>query len=189
MLKASPFVKEIIDKWIKDEELKRLLITHSRCVAEKALKVADDAGLGDEADRQFIFDAAMLHDIGVVECDAPGIHCFGTRPYICHGLAGADILKREGIGEAYQRVCERHTGSGISKRQIEELRLPLPPKDYLPETIEEKLICYADKFYSKSSTPEKEKSLERVRASMERHGKEALERFEALHRTFYPEPT
>ena len=185
-MKESDFVKKIIDKYATDEGLKRLLITHSRCVARKALSVAAACGIDTQIDSQFVYDAAMLHDIGIVECDAPSIHCHGTRPYICHGIAGAEILAREGIGEAYRRVCERHTGSGLTAEEIKERNLPLPARDFLPETLEERLICYADKFYSKSSNPTAEKSMECVEASMSRHGEEALRRFEALRRQFEP---
>ena len=183
-MKLSPQVEDIINKYIKDEELKRLLITHSGCVAEKALAVARDSGYESEINKEFLIDAAMLHDIGVVRCNAPSIHCFGTLPYICHGMAGAEILRREGLDEAYARVCERHTGSGLTASEIREMRLPLPERDFLPETTEEKLSCYADKFYSKSSHPDKEKSLERVEASIRRHGEAAYERFMKLHETF-----
>ena len=184
-MKQSEFVDRIYNRYIDNEELKRLLITHSRCVADKALSVARECGLDDRIDRQFVVDAAMLHDIGVVECDAPGIHCFGTLPYIRHGIAGSEILEREGLDNRYCRVCERHTGAGISREDIRIQNLPLPDKDFLPETLEEKLICYADKFFSKSSHPETEKSLERVMASMRRHGDETEKRFLDLHETFY----
>lgn len=183
-MRSSKFVEEIIDRNIKDEELRELLITHSERVARKALAVADAAGLPDSVDRQFVWDAAMLHDIGIVKCNAPSIHCHGTLPYICHGIAGAEILATHGVGEAFRRVCERHTGAGLTKSEIEELELPLPHQDFLPETVEEKLICYADKFYSKSGDPRREKTLDQVRASMERHGAAVARRFEELHRLF-----
>ena len=54
----------------------------------------------------------------------------------------------------------------------------------LPISIEEKLICYADKFFSKSGDPREEKSLDRVVRSMQRHGPETLARFMELHRMF-----
>lgn len=185
-MKPSLFTSEIIEKYAKDEELARLLVLHSRCVAEKAVKTAREAGLEGRVDLQFVYDAAMLHDIGVVECDAPSIHCHGKLPYICHGIAGGKILRAEGLGEKYARVCERHTGAGITREDIENRGLPLSPGDYMPETMEEKLICYADKFYSKSGDPTAEKPLEKVRGSMARHGEESLRRFEELHRLFAP---
>lgn len=185
----SKFVTGIIDKYTNNnEELKRLLITHSRNVAEKALGVAEANGLSASVDPQFVYDAAMLHDIGIVECDAPSIFCHGTLPYICHGVAGAAILEKEGIGEKYRRVCERHTGSGITAEEIECRHLPLPHRDFLPETLEEKLICYADKFFSKSGDPDLQKSRERVEASMRRHGEKAWERFLEMEKELLVEP-
>ena len=75
----------IIDKYYpEDNELKRILVTHSRSVADKALWIADTHP-ELELDKQFLEEAALLHDIGVFLTDAPGIHCYGTHPYICHG--------------------------------------------------------------------------------------------------------
>ena len=76
-----------------------------------------------------------------------------------------------------------HTGAGISDEDITELDLPLPPGNYMPETLLERLVCYADKFYSKSGEM-KEKSLEKVRDSMSRHSSATLARFEKLHNEF-----
>ena len=173
---------EIITKYYEEgTALLDLLLTHSDMVARKALAVAEKANL--DIDRDFVYDAAMLHDIGIFRCDAPGIHCHGTEPYIRHGVIGAELLRREGL-EAFARVCERHTGSGLTAKEIVETGMPLPPIDLLPETLEEKLICYADKFYSKSGKPREEKSLERVRRSMSKFGSDSLARFDALHALF-----
>ena len=114
-----------------------LLLTHSEMVADKALKVAAEANL--DIDRGFVREAAMLHDIGIFRCDAPGILCHGSEPYIRHGVIGAELMRQEGL-EAYARVCERHTGSGLTAKEIAETGMPLPPMDFLPETLEEKLI-------------------------------------------------
>lgn len=164
-----------------DTELYRILLTHSGLVAERALAVC---GLHPElgADRDFIREAAMLHDIGIFLCDAPGIHCCGTEPYIRHGVLGAEIVRKAGW-ERHARVCERHTGTGLSRHAILERKLPLPPIDLVPETIEEQIICYADKFYSKTH-PDKEKPLERVLRSLERFGAQDVERFRAWHERF-----
>ena len=84
-----------------------------------------------------------------------------------HGVLGAALLRDNGFPEEIARVAERHTGAGISRDDIEEQGLPMPPGDYMPETLLERLICYADKFYSKSGRME-EKPLEKVEASMAR---------------------
>ena len=172
----------IIDKYCKDNNgLRDILVNHSRAVAEKALAIADahpELGL----DRQFILEAAMIHDIGIVMTDAPGIKCFGTEPYIRHGVCGAEIMRAEGYPR-HARVCERHTGAGLSKAEIEAQNLPLPRVDLLPETLEEKVICYADKFFSKTRL-DREKTIEQAERSVAKHGDEGLKRFKEMERLF-----
>lgn len=173
---------KIIDRYFSDDkELRRVLITHSRAVADRALRIVDaHPELG--ADRQFVEEAAMLHDIGIVKCDAPGICCHGTEPYIRHGMLGAAMMRAEG-SERHARVCERHTGAGLSKEEIESQNLPLPHQDFLPETIEEKIICYADKFYSKSHL-EREKTLAQAEKTIAKFGDDGLQRFLEWERMF-----
>lgn len=163
--------------------LRGILERHSRSVARLALDINDRLQLG--LDPVMVEDAAMLHDIGIFLTDAPGIHCHGHEDYIRHGILGADLLRHEGAPEWAARVAERHTGAGISPEDIASMGLPLPPdRVMMPETELEKLICYADKFYSKSGDM-KRKSIERVRASMARHSASTLSRFEALHGHFH----
>ena len=85
--------------------------------------------------------------------------------------------------ESCARICERHTGSGITAQEVRDQSLPLPVRDYLPETVEEQLVCLADKFFSKSGNMQ-EKSLDRIRNSMFKFGPEPLARFDALCRRF-----
>lgn len=173
---------EIIDKYYAAApELRHILVVHSRKVAEKALECISKRNL--DADVRFIEEAAMLHDIGIILCDAPDIECYGNLPYICHGIAGAEILRRENLPR-HALVCERHTGAGLSKDDIIQQNLPLPHADFLPLSTEEKLICYADKFYSKSGDITLEKPIEKVIRSMERHGTDTLKRFMSLHEQF-----
>lgn len=163
---------DIIFKYYpEDNELRRLLLHHSRQVAERALVVAGrHPGLG--LDRQFLYEAAMLHDIGIFLTDAPGIHCHGSHPYLLHGRLGAELMRREGR-EDIARVCERHTGTGLPAEQIRRQGLPLPAGDYRPETLEEQVICYADKFYSKSH-PERERTARQTAESLAKFGEESV---------------
>ena len=158
-----------------------LLLKHSRDVAAKAVALAQRHP-ELEIDEEFVYEAAMLHDIGIFMTDAPSIGCYGEYPYVCHGYLGAELLRREGLPR-HALVAERHTGAGISIKQIEQKKLPLPLRDMRPVSLEEQLICYADKFYSKSK-PNREKSVERILESMERWGKGSLTRFEAWHELF-----
>ena len=173
----------IIDKYYpEDNELKRILLTHSKSVAQKALQIAD-LHPELELDRDFLEAAAMLHDIGIFACHAPAIHCHGEEPYIRHGIIGAELMRKEGYPEI-ARVCERHTGTGLPAHQVEMLNLPLPRYvDYCPETMAEKVICYADKFYSKTRLDHC-RTVDETRRSLIRYGNDTAERFVAWSKMF-----
>lgn len=182
--------EELLYKYTEgNPELRQTLIQHSQDVAQMALRILDkhliDNEEGDQllsADRQFIWEAAMLHDIGIVRTDAPGIHCHGEEPYLKHGLIGGEILREEGLPR-HARVAERHTGTGLTAKSIREQNLPLPEMDLCPESIEEQLICYADKFFSKTSLG-KEKPIEKVRRSLLRFGEDGIVIFDRWHKMF-----
>ena len=167
--------QKIIDKYYTENDaLKALLIKHSRQVADRCLEICDrhpELGL----DRDFLEEAAMLHDIGIRWCHAPSILCMGEQPYIRHGLIGGKILREEGLPR-HARVCERHTGTGLTREQITRQQLPLPEEDFSPETMEEQLVCYADKFYSKSH-PDRVLTVEDTARSLEKFGHEGVEKF------------
>ncbi len=140
---------------------------HSRQVADRCLAiVAKHKEL--PVDVQFLEEAAMLHDIGIYRCDAPGIHCHGTEPYLRHGPIGGEILRAEGFPR-HARVAERHTGTGLP--------------GYEPETLEEQIICYADKFYSKSR-PDRVLTVAETAQSLEKFGHEGVLKFLAWAERF-----
>ena len=187
----------------EDNALRRMLLHHSRQVCARALKIVErHPELG--ANRNLVEAGAMLHDIGIFLTDAPGIHCHGTAHYILHGSLGAQLLRNEAkqlkkekqqeeqlkeeqpqaihlqeelhFYEALARICERHTGTGLTRQTIIERGLPDPQQDLLPETIEEQIICYADKFYSKSHL-ERERTIPQTLHSLEKFGDEGVEKF------------
>ncbi len=174
--------QSIIDQYYPaGKPLRDIYMRHCRQVSDLALSIASERNLPlDPAD---IEAAAMLHDIGIFLTDAPGIHCHGTAPYIAHGHLGADLLRRHGVPELIAAVAEHHTGAGLTAADIEANNLPLPLGDYMPRTLLEQLICYADKFYSKSGDMQR-KPLERVRSTMAKWGPDTAARFEQLHTLF-----
>ena len=173
----------------EDTPLRRLLLRHSMQVRDKALAILANPSCAPlKLNSELVSAGAMLHDIGILECHAPSILCVGTRPYIAHGVIGAEMLRDYGRTrgldlEPFARICERHTGTGITAKEVREQDLPIPECDYLPETPEEKLVCLADKFFSKSGEM-KEKPADAVRRSLEKFGTDTVERFDALLRLF-----
>ena len=144
----------------EDDALRRLLVKHSRQVADRCLSIARKHR-ELPVDVQFLEEAAMLHDIGMYQCDAPSIHCHGKEPYLRHGPIGGQLLREEGFPR-HARVAERHTGTGLL--------------GYEPETLEEQIVCYADKFYSKSH-PDRVLTVAQTAESLEKFGHDGVLKF------------
>jgi uncharacterized protein len=160
-----------------DSPVYQVYLPHVSLVTAKALRIAQRLGLSREQQR-FIEEAAMLHDIGIVHVQRYSTALDETRPYICHAPQGRIILERESLPR-HALVAERHVGVGISEADIREQQLPLPLRDYCPHTLEERIISWADLFFSK--TPEKlwrEAPIEQVRAKVARRGPRHVAVFE-----------
>ena len=103
------------------------VINHCKTVRDLAIRIAEKA----QANAKLVEAGALLHDIGRSQTH-------GIR----HGVAGAKIARRIGLPESIVLIIERHVGAGIPKE--EALRVGLPEKDYLPVSLEEKIVCHAD---------------------------------------------
>jgi uncharacterized protein len=154
-----------------------ILICHGKAVAEKAIEIATLGIASENLDLEFIEEAAMLHDIGIFLTDTPKLGCIGSYPYVCHGYLGNQILCAMGFPK-HGLVCERHVGVGISLEDIRQFNLPLPERDMRPVTLEEEIICYADKFHSKNGAPEgQHKTFEEIEKSLKAIGDTQWNRF------------
>ncbi len=153
-----------------------ILLRHSEAVAQKAICVAER--IPDfKPDTRFIEEAAMIHDIGIFYTNASLLECNGKYPYVCHGYLGRKLIEDMG----YQRhalVCERHVGAGLSIEDIVKFNLPLPVRSMIPISIEEQIVCYADKFFSKKIDQNTEElSIDTVVAKIESYGSDQAIRF------------
>ena len=164
----------IIHKYIPpDSPTYPIYLIHCQLVAHKALTIAKRLRLSDKK-LTFIEEAAMLHDIGIIRTNTPDIFCYGDLPYLCHLSEGRAILEAEGLPR-HALVAETHVGVGLTKEQIQEQGLPLPPRDMKPTTIEEEIISFADLFYSKNREKLwREKPLKKVRENIAKRGKDQL---------------
>ncbi len=171
---------KIIEKYYsKESDTYRILIDHSTAVARKAVKIAE--GVKHlHPDIRFIEEAAMLHDIGVFLTNAPEIGCFGEKPYLSHGVLGRSVLEREGLPR-HALVCERHIGVGITAEEIKRNKLPLPEREMTPLSVEEEIICLADKFFGKSDKNLfQERGVKEIKENLDKHGEEKIRKIELL---------
>lgn len=180
----NPRILEIIEKYYPPESLANsIYMPHCQAVTELALKICRKNPQLN-ADEEVIEFGGMLHDVGIFYTYSPEIGCFGNLPYIAHGYKGRELLEKEGLS-IIALICERHIGVGISLEDIEKYNLPLPKREMTPQSIEEKIICYADKFYSKSTKnliiP---KPLDKVKKSISKYGSDKWNVFEGMMEMF-----
>jgi len=103
------------------------VIKHSLLVRDIAVEIAKRAN----ANVKLVEAGALLHDIGRSKTHG-----------IMHGVEGAKIAKRLGLPKEIVDIIEHHLGAGISLEEAK--KLGLPPKDYTPKTLEEKIVAHAD---------------------------------------------
>ncbi len=120
---------------------------HSINVANKGLEIANKISKV-KVDKQLIVIGGLFHDIGRSKT-----HGFE------HALIGGKILRERGLPSKLAKICETHILGGLDKEDAEDLGLPV--KDYLPESIEEKIICLADKMTAGTNFISVEKRFER----------------------------
>lgn len=170
------WTKKILAHYLSGKSLK-IVIEHSHYVAELALEISANLCM-TQSEKQFIEEAAMLHDIGVCGVYAPNLGLNGVNPYIMHGVLGRKILEDEGY-PIHALVCERHTGVGLTCDDIIKQNLPLPIRDMTPQNLSEQIICFADLFYSKNPSKLNErKSVDKIRKKLMVFGKEKVDVFD-----------
>lgn len=136
-------------KYAPSKEVLDSVWTHCHIVRRIAQQIADNYY---PTDHELIQAGALLHDIGVYRLYPNGLRD-KSKHYVTHGLLGYELLKEEGFDEKLCRFALLHTGMGITTEDIQQKNLPLPLRDYIAETDEEKIVMYADKFHSKLAPP------------------------------------
>ncbi len=120
------YVGEYAHEWLEP------MIEHAEIVRKLSMFLGRMLIKRHKINLEILEIGAILHDIGRVK----------ARRVVEHGVVGAEILREHGFPEEIARIAETHIGVGISREEAE--RLNLPPKDYIPETLEERTVCYSD---------------------------------------------
>lgn len=136
-------------KGVNEEVLLDLVWTHSLIVQDIARQLVKNLEKRKiKINKKQVEIGCLVHDIGCYRC----YEFYGRNdgPYIQHGVKGYEILKSEGFSEEIARMAMIHLGVGLVKENVVASKLPLEHKDYIPITLEEELVAYADNFHSKS---------------------------------------
>lgn len=144
------------------------IIEHCQNVTKIALRIASVFNeKGYDVDLSLIEAGAMLHDIGRSKTHE-----------IDHAAVGGILVRELGIHESVAKIVDRHIGAGIP--EDEALELGLPPGHYVPETLEEKIVCYADKLIAGRMVVDISVTIDQF---AEKHGVDhpAIRRHYALH--------
>ncbi|MBS7624128.1 MAG: TIGR00295 family protein [Candidatus Bathyarchaeia archaeon] len=144
------------------------VIRHCEAVANLAVEISKRClRNGVAVDINLVHIGGLLHDIG--RSRTHSVH---------HVVVGAEIARSLNLPEQVVRIIERHAGGGISAE--EALELGWPNKSYIPETIEEKIVAYADKLVEGSKIISIEETIKRFKSEL---GKDhpAIERIKRLH--------
>ncbi|KXA89788.1 hypothetical protein AKJ62_02345 [candidate division MSBL1 archaeon SCGC-AAA259D14] len=152
---------------LKDQACSEEVIDHAKAVAEKSVEIAENiSDRSGKVDVELIKIGALLHDIG------------RSRTHgIPHGVEGGRILREIGL-EEFARFAENHLGAGITGEEAE--KLGLPERDYLPNSLEEKIVTYADNLVRGHEFQTYEQALKELRGEL---GPEhpSIERFRKIH--------
>lgn len=181
MMPTTDDILALHKKYAPCGEVYELVVTHCCIIRDIALQLIDEHKL--PLDRNLVEIGAMLHDIGVHPLfGADGTLRDGVN-YITHGIEGERILKDEGFPEKIWRFGAHHTGTGLTRADVIDQKLPLPVADYMAESDEELLIMYADKFHSKT-TPPYFNSFEWYRQDVSKFGADKAAKFDAMAEKF-----
>lgn len=161
MIETLPTREECIE-FLKKSNCEENVINHCLAVEQIAVKIAILA----MADKELVSRGALLHDIGR-----------GKTHGIQHAAIGADIARELGLTEEISNIIERHIGAGITESEAEKLGLPV--RDYIPNTLEEKIVAHSDNLISKDK---KRKVAEIVNYIEELGYKEQAKKIQDLHK-------
>lgn len=137
------------------------VIDHSFKVMAVAIKIAERCN----ADLSLVTAGALLHDIGRSKTHG-----------LLHASYGADLLNNQGISDSVINIVRKHTGAGFTPDEVQELNLP--QADYMPSTLEEKIVCHADNLVSGTILVKSKNKIDKERSK----GHESTaDRIQAMH--------
>lgn len=134
-------------KYATDDRAYELVYTHCKIVADIAVDAVEKSGA--DVDKDIVYLACILHDLGTYALYIPELDTFKSDGYQQHALIGAALLEAEGLPPEVVSAVRTHVLMGLSADEIKDVNWKLPYIDLSPETEIGELLCYADRFHSK----------------------------------------
>ena len=149
-------------EYLEEAGCKRRVIIHCCTVNAVAQEIASRI---PDANIELVTAGALLHDIGR-----------SVDHSIMHAYIGSQIAASYGLPQEIVDIIRKHTGAGLDAEDAEEMGLP--PADYMPRTIEEKIVAHADNLVSDNRVVDHMHSVSKLRNKGAVRG---ADRIEALH--------
>jgi uncharacterized protein len=149
-------------RYLWDAGCSKRVVVH--CATVRAVADAMAAGI-PSADPDLVTAGALLHDIGRSKDHS-----------ILHAYIGSNIVKDLGLPQELVEIVRKHTGAGLDQQDV--IELGLPPGDYMPATVEEKIVAHADNMVSDNRVVDHTYSVEKLRRKGAERG---AQRIEDLH--------
>lgn len=147
----------------------REVVRHCKAVEAVATQIAKACKKrGLNVNVELIQIGALLHDIGR-----------SKTHHVNHVIAGAEIARSLSLPASVVSIIERHVGGGITSEEAE--RLGWPVKSYMPQTLEEKIVAYADKLIEGSRRLPIEQTIKKFSRKLP---PSSIERMKRLHEEF-----
>jgi uncharacterized protein len=143
------------------------VMRHCEAVAKLAVETAETLRKkGLDVDVALVEIGALLHDVGRSKTHT--VH---------HAIVGAEIAKSAKMPEPVVSILKRHVGGGITADEAKKLEWPADDV-YIPFTLEEKIVSYADKLIASGKRVPVERTIEQLFREAK---PEAARRVQKLH--------
>lgn len=142
------------------------VIAHCQAVAALALELAEKIKAKNyHIDLELIEVGALLHDLGRSKTHS-----------VQHAFEGMKIAEAEGLPNEVICIIKRHVGAGITAEEAQWLGWP--KDNYIPQSLEEKIVCYADKCIGSDQRIPVEDTIKQLH---DKNLEDAAERVRKLH--------
>ena len=125
--------------------------------------VADEMAKGFDVNAGLVTAGALLHDLGR-----------SVDHTIKHAMIGASMAEKLGLPKELVEIIRKHTGAGLDEMDVKEF--DLPPGDYIPRTLEERIVAHADNMVSDDRVVPHSHSAEKLRRKGSERGAAKIER-------------